>query len=186
MYKLIARLLCKSNCKNSGIKILRIAVGLSIIVFLIISCKIGIWLYENPRVTDPNYDRRIYSIVLYNTTDVAVDDLEICVGDNRLLVQAVGNIRPKEYRKINISTHESDFIDLIHPPYNVYIRKSESANMEFCTGYFGIGTGGVELVNIVQNNKSNIILEQENHSSKEYIKVLKLHRTKQSLLNWYN
>lgn len=186
IYKLMSGLLYKSEFKNKGMKILQIIIGVSVIAFVIMSLKIGMWLYENPRVTDPNYNREIYSVVIYNMTDITIDCVEVCVGDNRLLVQTVNDVQPREYRKINISTHESDFIDSIQPPYNVYIKVPHIIDTELCVGYFGIRTGGVELINIIQENENSIILEKENHSSKEYIRILRLHRKNQNLLNWHN
>lgn len=186
MYRLISKKLHKTKKIDKNIRILRAIIGIIVVFVGIIAFRIGIWLYENPRVTDPNYNRSIYSIVVYNTTDIPVDSMEVVVGENRLFFQSIDDIEPKEYRKVNISTEESEFIDAIEPPYNVYLRECNNINTEICVGYFGIRTGGVELVNIVHNNEKNIILEQEEHSSRKYIRILRLHRKNQNLLNWYD
>ena len=186
MYRLISKKLHKTKNSDRNIRILRFLTGIIIVFFGINGFRIGMWLYENPRVTDPNYNRSMYSIVVNNTTDISIDSLEVFAGENRLFVQSIDDIKPKEYRKINIPTYESDFIDSITPPYNVYIRERNNINTEICVGYFGIRTGGVELVNIAYNDEKNIILEQENHLSQKYIRTLRLHRKNQNLLSWYD
>ncbi len=185
-YRIISKKLHKTKSVDKNIRILRGVTGIIVVFVGIIAFRIGIWLYENPRVTDPNYNRSIYSVVVYNTTDIPIDRMEVVVGENRLFFKSIDDIKPQEYRKVNILTEESNFIDTIEPPYNVYVREPNNINTEICIGYFGIRTGGVEVVNIVHNDEKNIILEKENHSSRKYIRILRLHRKNQNLLNWYD
>ncbi len=186
IYKLMSWLLKKTPFKDKGISIMRVFISIVSIAFFIINLRIGVWLYENPRITDPDYNRAIYSVIIYNSTDTEIDGLEICAGDNRILAQTVDDIQPREYRKINIPTHKSEFIDSIAPPYDVYVRKKGDLSTEICVGYFGIDTGGTEVVSVLLNNKNNIVLEKEAHSSKKYDKVYRLDRKDQDLVSWYD
>lgn len=186
IYKLIGFILKKMSFRKTGIKILRIFITIISLLFFFISLKIGIWHYENPSITDKDYNRAIYSVTIYNSTDIEIDGLEICAGENRIPAQTVDDIQPKEYRKINIPTHESSFVDSIKPPYNVFVREAGDINNEICVGYFGIGTGGTELVNLILDDENNIVLEKEDHSSGKYIKLLRKDRKDQDLLSWYD
>lgn len=185
LYKIISKLLYNRKCKNHGMKILRLFIGIAIIIFIVISVKAGRWLYENPRVKDPDYIRSTYSVVIYNSTNNAIESIDIMAGDNKVLIETVYGIQPKEYRKVNISTRESDFINSITPPYNVYVSVSNNIDTELCVGYFGFNAGGIELVNVVFDNSNKTILEKAEHSSKEYINVLRHHRRDQDILSWY-
>ena len=185
LYKMISILLRKRNCGNNGMRVLRIFTEIAAIIIAVIGLRAGIWLYENPRINDPDYIRSTYSIVAYNTTDITIESIEVFAGDNKVLLETIYDISPKEYRKINISTQESELIDSIRPPYNVYIAGSNDINTELCVGYFGIRTGGFELVNIIYDENDKIVFEKADHSSKEYIKTLRLHRKDQDLLSWY-
>ena len=77
-------------------------------------------------------------------------------------------------------------MDSIKPPYNVFVREAGDINNEICVGYFGIGTGGTELVNLILDDENNIVLEKEDHSSGKYIKLLRKDRKDQDLLSWYD
>lgn len=185
VYKIISLWLYKRRYKDKGMKILRIFTVIAVIIFMMISAKAGVWLYEHPRIKDPNYVSSTYSIVVYNATGVTIKSIDVFVGDNRILMDTIYDISPKEYRKINISTQEGELIDSITPPYNVYITEAENTYAELCVGYFGIRTGGFELVNIISNESNKITFEKEKHSSNEYIKALRLDRKNQGLLSWY-
>lgn len=184
-YKIINLFLRKKGYKNRNTKVLHIFMVILIAIFMLISLKAGLWLYENPRIKDPDYIRSTYSIVMYNTTNVTIESMEISAGDNRVLIDTICSISPREYRKVNISTQESDLINSIKPPYNVYVALPNNIDTELCVGYFGIRTGGFELVNIVLDASNRIVFEEVEHSSKEYIKALRFHRKDQDLLSWY-
>ncbi len=183
IYKLIKKFIFKNKLERIGFKITKIITVIIIFIIVVGSIKIGIFLYKNPQIIDPDYDRGMYSVVLYNDTDKEINEIYIYAGSNKILVSTAYNIQKGEYRKINISTHQSDFIDSILPPYNVYVKSNSS---EICVGYFGINTGGIELVNIIKNGSEDISLILEPHSSNRYIKVNRMDRKNQDIVSWYN
>ena len=186
LYKIVSLILRKMSFNNWGIKVWRIIIAIVSLLFGVICLRIGIWNYKNPAISDPDYNRAIYSVIIYNSTDIEIDGLEVCAGDNRILAQTVDDIQPKEYRKINIPTHDSDFFRSIDPPYNVYVRVAEDINIEMCVGYFGMSTGGVEAVSVMLDDENNILLEKMDHSSNSYIKIYRMNRKDQDLLSWYD
>lgn len=184
IYNVVKVHILKSSNKHRKIKILRIITVLIVFIICIFALNIGNYLYRNPQITDPNYDRGTYSVVLHNKTDKEINGIDISVGANKLFVTTVNNIKSGEYRKVNISTHLSDFINSILPPYDVYVKNENGT--EICIGYFGIDTGGIELISIESDEDGNTGLNQAKHSSNEYVKIRRMDRKNQKIMTWYD
>jgi hypothetical protein len=183
VYKLIGYLINKRKHPVFGNGILNIVTAVILIIIGICGIKTGRFLYKNPSITDPDYDRGTYSVLLYNNTDKEIYNIDILAGENKVLFCTVDVLEPKEYKKINISTHESEFIDSLTPSYNVYVR---NGNEDLCVGYFGIDTGGFELIDIDEDISGTIAFTQESHSTYRYLKYLRKHNRDQDQVSWYD
>lgn len=130
-----------------------------------------------------NYNRSVYSVVVLNDTDVVLDDIEVLYGDNdseHNTVQkycTIDCVESNQYKKVNIPTDDVG----IEPPYNVYISFPEKYGIDqMCIGYFGIDTGGFEIVKVsetVQGFYSEVLSSKTN----EYKKIYRWHRKNQNI-----
>ncbi len=162
----------------------RAATAAVLLAELAIILSAGYWLYENPRATDPEYDRGTCSVVLYNTTDTAVESVSVWIGENMHLADTATDIQPGEYRKLNIKTHAENLTEVV-PPYNVYVGLTEDTSI--CVGYFGIDSGSFDVVKIVTSDDGGVLLEEETDTtSRLYLKALRKHGKNYNLMSWYD
>ena len=153
---------------------------LSVLIFIIFYI-----FYElQYMVVSDDYDRAMYSVVIYNTTNTIINDMKVYYGsdhpDNYTLQEftQLDQINSGQYVKVNIPTKEFP----IPPPYNVYLN--HAGNELLCVGYTGLKTGGFEVVEIVEKS-GNIELKQLMTSDSLYKKLIKRHHKNQMETTWY-
>lgn len=152
-------------------------------ILIIIGFYTNIWL-----PTSKDYDRTIYSVVIYNNTDKVINNVTISYGsenksDSLYEFSRILYLQPKEYRKINIPTKEPSSKAKV--PYNVWINFDNELNSKgIVAGYFGKNTGGLAYVKIISENNKLLFYRVFEHE-REYKQIERRHRRKQTELSWY-
>ena len=133
-------------------------------------------------VNDTVVTSNMYTVVVYNNTNLKVKDVEVLYGSdlsNNINIERadVVTMLPKEYKKINI--YDTDFMK--YPaPHKVYLKIEDKT---ICVGYFEQGLGGsLEVVELYLDD--DIKFYQYNHDAK-YKSILQRHRNNQNELSWY-
>lgn len=154
-------------------------------VFLIFSACVYV-IYNFPPY-GKDYDKEVYSVVIYNQTDRVFNNISIVCGrDVKIpetveVVGKVNDLHPKEYRKINISTSKPP--QRAEIPYNVSVVLEDFGIYE-AAGYFGIETGGLAMLSIVED-EDTILLNRVYKHEHLFKKVERRHNQNQNELSWY-
>lgn len=155
------------------------------IALLILSILFGMSYNFSP--INEDFNRAVYSVVVYNQTDQVLNNISILCGrdikdpETVAVVGEINDLQPKEFRKINISTSNPPQQAAV--PYNVSVVLNEFEIYE-AAGYFGIETGGLAVLSILEN-ESTISLNRIHESERLYKKINRRNNQNQNELSWY-
>lgn len=154
------------------------------IVLLILSIVFVVSCTFSP--INEDFNRAVYSVVVYNQTDQVLNNISILCGrdikdlETVAVVGEINDLQPKEFRKINIST--SNPPQQADVPYNVSVVLNDFEIYE-AAGYFGMETGGLAVVSIFENEGVASLKRIYEHE-RLYKKVEKRHNRNQNELSW--
>ena len=136
--------------------------------------------YENPRITDPDYNYHVSSIVFYNTTDYVINGIQILYEENDeiVLYATADNIQPGEYRKIKVEFSPDEY-------HSIYVN-TPNGNYDSLR-YEGNNTMDDDRFHVlaITGTAESPELQNVHDYSKEYHKSVKHDHKDQGLLSWY-
>lgn len=158
------------------------------VLILVVCVFISMMIIYDFSNNQNDYSRAIYSVILHNCTKEYIDNIKISYGkdinnpDSVVIYQNVNNIKPNEYRKVNIPTTIPSPNAQI--PYNVWVSiENENGFTNYEAGYFGVETGGVALFEVII--KDDILKAKRVYPhEKKFKKIYKRHKNNQNELTW--
>lgn len=155
-----------------------------IIIFILIIVLLGGSITFIPS----DYDRTIYSVIIHNNTKNEIDNISVVYGrsieDKDTLFEfcRINDLKPDEYRKVNIHTNTPS--EKAQVPYNVFVTFKHGDYETFSTaGYFGQGSGGISFLEF-KNSENKLKLQRVYEHEWRYKKILRRHYKKQFEYCW--
>lgn len=148
------------------------------------------WVYDNTLFfKGKNYDRSVYTVVIHNNTNEVIEDITVSYGRDYAESSSIyefsqiNDLKPKEFRKINIPTVSPN--ESASVPYNVWITVPKGNDfITRCVGYFGIKTGGFEVI-MIKNENNELLLEYIPKKERIYKQLYRRDIKNQQELSWY-
>ncbi len=165
-----------------------IILGLTFVLTIILILSCIIYMHCSINFSLQNFNRAIYSVVIHNNTNMILDDIQVFYGsdiNNKhsvVLFESISNIKPDEYRKINIPTDSPD----AQPPYNVWLCvQIADATQTYAAGYFGEDTGGLAVFKVTTDNDV-LNFQRIYQHEKIYKYIYKRNKKNQQELSWFD